>query len=83
MKVRETLVYKTSDGKLHESERKATEHQSDIIGELLDGFLPQDSRGNVTQSDRFNILTQQLEDTDLKKKVNELYYHLNFADNEG
>ena len=83
MKVREILVCKTSDGRLHESERKATEHQSNIVGELLDGFLPHDSRGNVTQSDRFNILTQQLEDPELKKKVNELYHHLNFADNEG
>lgn len=66
-------VYKTYDGRYFEDERKAEEHRLNIIGELLDGFLPHDDRGNVTASDRYNILMKQLNDPDLIKKVTVLY----------
>lgn len=58
-------VYKTSDGKIFESDNKAVKHQVDLLGELLDQFLPHDDRGNVTACDRFNILIKQLKDPGL------------------
>lgn len=73
--------YKTSDGLLFEDVKKAESHQEDIIGELLDDFLPHDDRGNVTQTDRFNLLTKMM-DSDLKNKVNRLYLAINFENDE-
>jgi len=73
--------YQTSDGKLFEGEKAAKDHQEDIIGELLDDLLENDDRGNLTRSDRFNILSKMLKNPSLKKKINTLAYHLNF-DNE-
>ena len=72
--------YKTSDGQLFEDERKASVHQKDLIGEMLDGLVADDDRGNVTRTDRFNILTKMLNDPELKKKVTDLYNALNYED---
>ena len=66
-------VYKTSDGRYFEDKRKAEEHRMNIIGELLDNFLPNDDRGNITTSDRYSILVKQLNDPELAKKVTALY----------
>lgn len=71
-------AYQTSDGTIFDTERKAKEHQQDIIGQLLDDFLPQDDRGNITRADRYNILMKQLNDVELKNKINRLYNALNF-----
>lgn len=69
----EVTRYKTSDGKLFESVKKADSHQQDIIGELLDNLLADDDRGNLTRVDRFNILLKMLNDPTLKDKVTALY----------
>ena len=69
--------YQTSDGKIFECPDKASEHQKDVIGELLDGFLPHDDRANVTMSDRYNILIKQLNDPELVSKINQLYQAVN------
>ena len=71
-------TYKTSDGMLFECDRKAEEHQEDIIGELLDCLLPHDDRGNVTMTDRHNILMKQLKSKDLVNNINALHHALNF-----
>ncbi len=68
-----TELYQTSDFKTFTSESKAVEHQIDLLGELLDGFLPYDDRGNVTQTDRFNLLMKQLHDKELFNKIDDLY----------
>ena len=73
-------VYKTSDSKLFEDYKKAKDHQMDLLGAELDGFLPHDDRGNVTQTDRHNLLTKQLEDPKLKEKINSLYHTINFSE---
>lgn len=72
-------AYKTSDGEIFEQYNKAKEHQLDIIGELLDNFLPYDDRGNVTRSDRHNILMKQLEDEKLPDKIKSLYNAIWFS----
>ena len=75
-------AYETSDGKLFSSEQKATKHQADIIGEMLDGLLPYDDRGNVTRIDRFNLLTKMLGDPDLALKINALASAINHRDDD-
>lgn len=75
-------AYQTSDGKLFTDESKAKEHQENLIGEALDDFLPYDDRGNVTRSDRHNILMKQLKDPDLKKKISNLYQILTYEECE-
>lgn len=70
--------YKTSDGLLFENDREASSHQQDIIGEMLDGLLPYDDRGNITQADRYNILTKIMDDKELINKIAQLHYALSF-----
>jgi hypothetical protein len=70
--MKETIVYKTSDGKVFESKNKAFSHQEDLLGEALDSFLPCDDRGNLTRVDRHNILMKQLKDPELGLKLNNL-----------
>ena len=77
MKVQAIDAYKTTDGRLFESEKGAIDHQTDIVGELLDTLLPVDDRGNVTASDRFNLLTKMLADERLPKIVARLNAALN------
>ena len=78
MKAREIEAYITSDGKLFTDEDKANEHQLNIVGELLDELLPNDDRGNVTRSDRFNLLTKMMNDEPkLKSLINELHVAIN------
>lgn len=73
-------AYQTSDGQLFTDDRKAKAHQEDIIGQLLDDFLPADDRGNVTRVDRHNILMKQLKDDKLKAKITALYHAITFAE---
>lgn len=73
-------AYQTSDGHIFTDEQKAELHQKDIIGQLLDDFLPHDDRGNVTQADRHNILMRQLHDPKLKAKIVALYEAVMFSD---
>jgi hypothetical protein len=74
--VRQIEAYETSDGKLFSDEKTAISHQADIIGEMLDELVANDSRGNVTRSDRYSILTTMLKDPDLRSKVAKLHYAL-------
>jgi len=78
----EITAYKTSDGQIFENEGKAKAHQEDILGELLDAFLPYDDRGNVTATDRYNLLMKQLKDPDLYKKIKALYQTVEFMQEE-
>lgn len=78
--MREVEAYQTSDGRLFLNEDTAAKHQTDIIGEMLDGLVADDSRGNVARSDRFSILTKMLDDPDLKKKVADLHTALQHTD---
>ena len=75
-------AYQCSDDALFTSERDAKAHQTDIVGEMLDGLLPHDDRGNVTMSDRHNMLMKMLDDTDLARKINELGQALNHQGDE-
>jgi hypothetical protein len=70
--MKETIVYKTSDGKMFEGKNKAFSHQEDLLGEALDAFLPYDDRGNLTRVDRHNILMKQLKDPELGLKLKNL-----------
>ena len=74
----EIIAYKTSDGKLFEDERLAKKHQENLLGEALDDLLPNDDRGNVTRTDRFNLLMKMMEDEALVSKINELYHIVNY-----
>ena len=65
-------VYKTSKGRYFASERKAIDAQIDILGELLDGLLPHDERGNVTSVDRHNLLMNMLKKDDLYAVISDL-----------
>lgn len=78
-------VYKTSDGQYFENEDKAINHQKDIIGELLDDLIPNDDRGNITRTDRFNILIKIINDKNLFNKISILQdavEHLNDNDDD-
>lgn len=66
-------AYETSDGQLFLDEQKAEFHQQDIVGEMLDGLVANDDRGNVTRSDRYSILMNMLKDPELKQKVAALH----------
>lgn len=70
--MKETIVYKTSDGKMFENETKALSHQEDLLGEALDAFLPYDNRGHLTRVDRHSILMKQLKDPELGLKLKNL-----------
>ncbi len=65
-------VYKTSKGGYFESERLAIDAQIDILGELLDGLLPHDERGNITTADRFNLLINILKKDNLYSLISDL-----------
>jgi hypothetical protein len=78
--IKQIEAYRTSDGRLFDDEDKARDHQTDIIGQLLDNLLPHDDRGNVTQSDRYNILTKQLSDPALRIKIAALHQALSFGE---
>ncbi|QCQ57897.1 hypothetical protein Barba22A_gp046 [Rheinheimera phage vB_RspM_Barba22A] len=80
MRVLQLECYQTSDGNLFTCDRKAKEHQSDIIGQLLDDFLLNDDRGNITRTDRYNVLTKQLKDPKLADKIKALYHAINFTE---
>ena len=69
----EVVAYETSDGLLFACERKANEHQADIVGALLDELLPHDDRGNITRIDRHNLLMKMLENDNLIKIINNLH----------
>lgn len=73
-----TEVYQTSDLKIHNNEKKALKHQVDILGELLDDFLPNDNKGNVTRSDRFNLLIKQMTDKELFNKIQQLNFVVSY-----
>jgi hypothetical protein len=64
-----TEVFMSSDNKSFNDENKAVAYQVDLLGELLDGFLPNDDRGNVTAIDRYNLLMKQLKDKNLYTKI--------------
>jgi len=80
MKVQTLEAYQTSDGQLFTDDQTAARHQLDIVGEMLDGLLPHDDRGNVTSCDRHNILMKQLKDPELLKKIEALYHALTFSE---
>ena len=65
-------AYQTSDGKIFECDRKASAHQLDIIGELLDTLLV-DIGGNVTRVDRHRILMATLENKNRDDTILKLY----------
>ena len=65
-------AYKTADGRLFEREREAESHGKDLLGQALDDFLPHDDRGNITQTDRYNVLMKQLSDPKTAERLREL-----------
>jgi hypothetical protein len=75
------IVYKTSDGRLFEDEKKSLEHQNDLLGEALDNLLPNDDKGRVTQADRFNLLTKMISDPLLNNKITSIYHILEHMNN--
>ena len=78
--MRTVEAYQTSDGRLFLDDDKAAKHQTDIVGEMLDGLVANDSRGNVTRSDRFSILTKMLDDPQLKQKIAAIHAALQHGD---
>lgn len=79
-KIKEVYSFETSDGKLFTTGKEAKDHQTNIVGEILDSLLPHDDRGNVTQIDRYNLLIKQLKDPELLSKVKSLYEALTFSE---
>lgn len=75
--IEHVTAFRTPDDNLFLDENKAVEHLEDLIGQALDDLLPHDDRGNVTQNDRFNLLTKQLKDPKLKSKIATLHHLLN------
>lgn len=80
--MRQIEAYQTSDGKIFSTKLRAISHQEDIIGEMLDGLVAEDGRGNVTRSDRHSILMKMLKDPDLKKKIALLNLALQHTDDD-
>ena len=80
IKISEVEAYQTSDGKLFTDDREAHSHQVDIIGQMLDDLIPDDDRGNITRSDRHNILMKMLNDVTLCDKIKKLHFALTFND---
>jgi len=74
----EIECYKAPDGKLFEEYRDAKKYTDDLLGEALDDLLPNDDRGNVTRTDRFNLLMKMIEDENLKQKIATVHQILNF-----
>lgn len=74
--MREVEAYQTSDGEIFLDEKQAKSHQEDIIGEMLDGLVANDSRGNLTRVDRHSILMTMLKDPELKNKIAQLHHAL-------
>lgn len=74
--MKEITAYRTTDGQLFTDERKAEAHQQDIIGEALDNLIANDTRGNITRADRYNMLTETMSDPDFKAKVSALFASL-------
>ena len=77
--MKEIIAFQLSNGEIVINEGEAIRKQLDILGEALDGFLPYDDRGNVTQVDRFNILTKQMGDSSLRDKIDELHHILHHS----
>jgi len=73
IKAKSIAAFIAYDGQLFTDRRKADAHQENLLGEMLDGLLPHDDRGNVTQVDRFNILLKMMQDEDLYKKIAKIY----------
>lgn len=73
-------AYQTSDGQIFLEETLAESHQKDIIGEMLDGLVANDARGNLTRVDRHSILMTILKDPQLKDKIAKLHHALQFND---
>lgn len=71
--MRQIEAYETSDGQIFTDEKKAASHQEDIIGEILDTLLQDDSRGNVTRNDRYSILTRTMAHPEFRQIVRKLY----------
>jgi len=69
-------AYQTSDGQIFDDEDKAESHQTDIIGELLDGLILDDPKGQFSRIVRRRILLAILDDPNLKSKIADLNKHL-------
>ena len=71
--MKEIEAYQTSDGMIFDDEDKATSHQQDIIGEMLDGLVADCPRGNLSRESRHGILLAMLKDPELKNKIANLH----------
>ena len=74
-------AYQTSDGQIFNDERKAASHQEDILGEMLDDFLPDTDHG-MTRVCRHGLLMKQLRDPELKSKIQAIYRALCHDDDD-
>lgn len=74
--------YQTFDGQVFTDERKARDHETDLLGEALDALIPNDDRGNITRTDRHNVLMKMVSDPNIKCKIARVYDILNFNDTE-
>lgn len=78
--IKQVIRYETSDGQLFNTEQDAIEYRENQIGELLDSILPYDDRGNMTRSDRHNILMKMIDSKNrrfLSEQINKLNHILN------
>ena len=67
--------YKTTDGKVFSTRADAITHQTDIVGELLDGLIPENDSAGFYRGVKQRILLQILEDVGLPAKLASLAKH--------
>ena len=73
--------YETADGKLFNDERSALAHETDLIGEELDGLIMHVLKLDIPRHhQRRALLTAIAEKNDLRKCINRLYFLLNHGD---
>lgn len=83
--MKQVLMYITTDNKSFEQHNTALRHQTDLLGESLDDLLPHDDRGNITYTDRYNILSKLMKTNSRKetiKKVKQVLKCLEALDND-
>ena len=72
-------AYQTSDGQVFTNFTKASDHQTDIVGQMLDDLFADDPNGQFSRMVRRRILLAILDDPKLKDKIAALNSALQFG----
>jgi len=78
--MQEIQAYQTSDGQIFGDEDRALDHQTDIVGGLLDKLVADDNHGNITRVSRRAMLLNTLMDPELPQTIAALNTALQFGE---